>query len=196
MTRMLLIRHGQSVWNADGRWQGQADPPLSDLGRVQAVEAAGRLGTVDAIVASDLERAVHTSQLISSALGVGPVVVEPRLRETDAGEWSGLTKAEIEAQWPGYLADHRRPPGFEDPAALLARVLDALADLHRVYDGADLAVVTHGGVIYAVERELGAPFERIPNLGARVVEHHGDRIVLGDRLALADPADTTVPTQL
>lgn len=193
---MLLIRHGQSVWNAEGRWQGQADPPLSELGRRQAAEAARRLGSVDLLVASDLERAVHTAQILSSTLGVGPVVIEPALRETDAGEWSGLTKAEIERAWPGYLAEHRRPPGFEDPAQLLQRVLGALDALHRAYAGAEIAVVTHGGVIYAVEGHLGAPFARISNLGARAVVHRGDRLVLGDRVELADPDDTTVPTQL
>ena len=103
MTRVLLIRHGQSEWNADGRWQGQADPPLTDLGRHQALHAARNLGTVDAIVASDLQRASETALIIAEALGVGPVVLEPGLRERDAGEWSGLTRAEIERDWPGYL---------------------------------------------------------------------------------------------
>ena len=103
MTRVLLIRHGQSEWNADGRWQGQADPPLTDLGRHQALHAARNLGTVDAIVASDLQRASETALIIADALGVGPVVLEPGLRERDAGEWSGLTRAEIERDWPGYL---------------------------------------------------------------------------------------------
>ena len=57
MTRVLLVRHGQSEWNADGRWQGQADPALTDLGRHQALHASRSLGSVDAIVASDLQRA-------------------------------------------------------------------------------------------------------------------------------------------
>jgi len=101
VTRMLLARHGQSEWNALGRWQGQADPPLSELGRQQARAAADRLGTVDAIVSSDLERALATAAIIAEVLGVGPVLVEPRLRERSAGEWSGLTRDEIEADWPG-----------------------------------------------------------------------------------------------
>ena len=61
MTRLLLVRHGQSTWNADGRWQGQADPPLSPLGRDQALTAAQRVGTVDVVLASDLQRAVETA---------------------------------------------------------------------------------------------------------------------------------------
>ena len=103
MTRVLLIRHGQSEWNADGRWQGQADPPLTDLGRHQALHASRNLGVVDAIVASDLQRATETALIIAGELGVGPLVLEPGLRERDAGEWSGLTRAEIERDWPGYL---------------------------------------------------------------------------------------------
>src|SRR5690606_40076504 len=103
MTHLLLCRHGQSTWNAAGRWQGQADPPLSDLGRLQAQHAAKAVGAVDLIVASDLERARDTALIIAEAIGVGPVVIEPDLRERDAGEWSGLTREEIEAEWPGYL---------------------------------------------------------------------------------------------
>src|SRR3546814_3323938 len=103
MTRVLLVRHGQSEWNATGRWQGQADPPLTDLGRAQAHHAARSLGVVDAIVASDLQRAADTALIISGELGVGPVVLDEGLRERDAGEWSGLTRAEIERDWPGYL---------------------------------------------------------------------------------------------
>src|SRR3546814_7398309 len=76
MARVLLVRHGQSEWNATGRWQGQADPPLTDLGRAQAHHAARSLGVVDAIVASDLQRAADTALIISGALGVGPVVLE------------------------------------------------------------------------------------------------------------------------
>lgn len=115
MTRLLLIRHGQSEWNADGRWQGQADPPLTDLGRAQARHAARSLGVVDAIVASDLQRAAETAAIIAEELGVGPLVLEPGLRERDAGEWSGLTRAEIERDWPGYLGS---PPPVSTKASV------------------------------------------------------------------------------
>src|SRR3954449_978711 len=80
-SRVLFVRHGQSEWNALGRWQGQADPPLSDLGRAQARAAAHSLGALDAIFASDLQRAAETAAIISAAIGVGPVLVEPDLRE-------------------------------------------------------------------------------------------------------------------
>lgn len=127
MTRVLLVRHGQSEWNADGRWQGQADPPLTDLGRHQAKHAARNLGVVDAIVASDLQRASETALIIAGELGVGPLVLEPDLRERDAGEWSGLTRVEIDRAWPGYLdaPPPARPGSFgSGPASDRASGLD------------------------------------------------------------------------
>lgn len=193
---MLLVRHAQSEWNALGRWQGQADPPLSDLGWTQARSAADRVGAVDVIVASPLQRAVATAQVVAEALGVGPVVIEPDLAERDAGEWSGLTRAEIEEAWPGYLAEGQRPPGFEGDASVEARALAALARVEDAYRGGDVLVVTHGGIIYTVEAHQGAPFERIPNLGARWLAHHGDRLELGERLLLVDEGEATTPAHI
>lgn len=196
MTRMLIVRHGQSEWNAEGRWQGQADPPLSELGRRQALHAGTRLGTVDVIVSSPLVRALDTATTIAETLGVGPVVVEPDLRERAAGEFSGLTRAEIEARFPGYLEEGRRPPGYEPDEVLLARTLAALDRIEETYRGAEILVVSHGGVIYALEQHHGEPFARIPNLGARWVTHHGERIELGERVVLVDDDELTVPQQL
>lgn len=197
MTRILLVRHGQSEWNALGRWQGQADPPLSPLGRRQALAASERVGTVDLIVSSDLERAAQTAAIMSEALGVGPVLVDPAFRERDAGEWSGLTRIEIDEQWPGFLDDRRRPPGFETDASLLARVLDGLARLERDHRGAEILLVAHGGLVYVLEQEHGLAFERLPNLAARQVTHRGDRIEMGERVHLVDgELLTTVPAQI
>jgi len=202
MTRMLLVRHGQSEWNAEGRWQGQADPPLSDLGREQAARAADRLGAVDAIVSSDLDRALATAAILAQALGVGPVLVEPRLRERSAGEWSGLTREQVEQAWPGYLAERRRPPGWEPDDAVLARVRAALGAIEAAQPGAEVLVVTHGGVVYALEAEAELPFSRLPNLGARWITHDGRHIRIGDRIDLVDeaqpagPVPEPVPTSL
>ena len=191
--RLLLVRHGESEWNAVGRWQGQADPPLSDVGRQQALVAAGVVGSVDAIVASPLERAHQTALIISEALGIGPVGIVTDLQERHAGEWQGLTRDQIDEQYPGYLVDRRRPPGFEPDESLLGRALAALDGIAAELDGAeDVLVITHGGLIYAVERHLGEPFVRIPNLGARQLTRTGDGWAIGDRMLLIDPTEVEV----
>jgi broad specificity phosphatase PhoE len=220
MTRVLLVRHGQSEWNADGRWQGQADPALTDLGRHQALHATRSLGVVDAIVSSDLQRAAETAAIISSELGVGPLVLDVDLRERDAGEWSGLTRAEIERDWPGYLGSpqpiegsraelgpgaqvaqedgpRRRPPGWEPDDALVERALRALARIHHLAPRGEALAVTHGGLVYALEALLGAPFVRLPNLGGRwiAVGPNGPE-QLGERVLLVDPDELTVPDQI
>jgi broad specificity phosphatase PhoE len=191
-----MIRHAQSEWNAVGRWQGQADPPLSDLGRLQAREAARAIGAVDAVWASDLQRAAETAAIVAEEIGVGPVIIDPDLRERDAGEFSGLTRAQIDERFPGYLADHRRPPGWEPDEHLLARALRVLRRSGEALPGGDVLVVTHGGLVYTVEGHLGAPFDRLANAEGRWVEVAGARLRLGDRILLADPEDTTVPNQI
>ena len=202
------MRHGQSEWNAAGRWQGQADPPLTDLGRAQAAHAARSLGAVDAILASDLLRAAETATILSAELGVGPVVIDPDLRERDAGEWSGLTRSEIDERYPGYLQPHpdegeptswapRRPPGWEPDDVLLARAVVALRRAHDLVPDGELVIVTHGGLIYTVEEHLGAGFARIANLEGRWVELGPEGPVgLGERVPLLDPDERTVPSQI
>ncbi|HJR25386.1 MAG TPA: histidine phosphatase family protein [Acidimicrobiales bacterium] len=197
MTRVLLVRHGQSEWNADGRWQGQADPPLTDLGRAQAHHAARALGVVDAIVASDLVRALDTAVILAGELGVGPVVVDPDLRERHAGDWQGLTRVDIEAGWPGYLDDRRRPDGWEPDEDLLVRATGALVRIHDLVAGGEAIAVTHGGLVYVLEGAFGEPFERLPNLGGRWVDVGPDGPTrLGERVVLVDPDELTIPSQL
>jgi probable phosphoglycerate mutase len=197
VTRILLVRHGQSVWNADGRWQGQADPPLSDLGVDQATAAADAdaVEGVRALYSSDLERARHTAQLLGVRLGLAPVV-DDRLRERHAGDWEGRTRAEIDAGWPGYLESDRRPSGYEADESVLARVLAALGAIAGAHD-ADVLVVTHGGVVRTVERHLGGDADGlIPNLGGRWLHHDGSSLRLGDRVILLDPDQVTRPQQI
>jgi len=195
MARILLVRHGQSVWNADGRWQGQADPPLSELGEEQAVAAARALGMVDAIYASDLERAHHTAQIVAAQLGAD-VVVAPNLRERNAGEWEGKTRAEIDEGWPGFLESGRRPAGYEPDDSVIARAFTALEAIAAAHDG-DVLVVTHGGVVRVVERHLGGDAEGlIPNLGGLWLDHDGAGLKLGERVVLLDESQVTRPQQL
>jgi probable phosphoglycerate mutase len=210
--RILLVRHGQSEWNAVGRWQGQADPPLSDLGRRQAAVAARALGAIDAVFASDLVRAADTAAIIAGELGVGPVVIDPALRERDAGEWSGLTRAEIDERYPGFLpesrgafaphdrtkAPERRPPGWETDESVLERALEAIENIEREVGDGDVLAVTHGGLIYTVEGHLGPPFERLANGAGRWVAVDGGALSLGERVCLvADGAiPETIPDQI
>ena len=195
-TRVLLVRHGQSTWNADGRWQGQADAPLSALGEAQAKEAAARVGRVDAIWASDLVRASRTAGIVGEALSLD-VQVDARLRERHAGPWQGLTRVEIEAQWPGDLAAGRRPDGFEPDASVLARALDALGDLAGHHPAASVLVVTHGGVVRVLERHLGGDGEGLlANLGGRRLLHRDGSWQLDGTVELLDPSSRTVPGQL
>jgi len=185
-TRVLLVRHGQSEWNAHGRWQGHADPPLSDLGRTQAAAAALAIGAVDAILASDLQRAAETAAIIAAAIGVGPVLVDERLRERDAGEWTGLTRHEIEERWPGHLDAGHRPDGFESDESVLARVVAALHDVDRHHSGAAVLAVTHAGVVRTLERHLDQEHSILANLEGRHVEVADGRLVAGPRALLLD----------
>jgi broad specificity phosphatase PhoE len=193
--RVLLVRHGQSTWNAEGRWQGQADPPLSHLGQQQAREAASAVAALAParVLTSDLARALRTAELV---MPVGVTLERDAVwRERNAGEWTGLTRPEIEERFPGWLAAWRSPPRFEEDDELLARVLPALERLVHD-DGVVALVITHGGVIRTLERHLHAPSEPVPNLGGRWFHADGDGIALGDRDVLVDPDTITVPDQI
>lgn len=204
MSRILLVRHGQSTWNADGRWQGRADPPLSDLGRRQAeVAADGVVGLgITRVFASPLVRAHETATIVGDALGLA-IDADPRLQERDAGAWTGRTRAEIEAGWPGFLADGNRPDGFETDDILHERALAAIGDIAAVATGPVL-VISHGGLIRVVERALGSEPHSVPNLGGLDIHRidddgtdgidgtDGARLALQGRLVLVDPAAVTV----
>ncbi len=193
MTRLFVVRHGQSTWNADGRWQGHADPPLSPLGERQSEAAiAAAEGLAVAVVwTSPLARASRTAEIIASGLGL-PVRTEERLRERDAGEWTGLTRVEIEERWPGFLLDGRRPPGFEPDEALRGRGLAAIDGIAAEAGDATVLVVGHGGLIRVVERHLDGEAPPLPNLGGRWVTAEGSVLSLGERVLLVDPGDVTV----
>ncbi len=194
MTRLLVVRHGQSEWNATGRWQGRADPPLTDEGRRQSKVAGGALGTFDAVVASPLLRAAETATIIAELLGIGPVLTDPDLVERDAGEWQGLTRSQIQEGWPGFLDDGRRPPGYEPGDAMLTRTLSVLERISERMGDGDVLVVSHGGVVYALEEACGEPWRRLPNLGARWFEVSGGDLSAGPRVDLVP--DGTVPNLL
>jgi broad specificity phosphatase PhoE len=189
VTRILALRHGESEWNAVGRWQGQADPPLTEVGLLQAVAAAELLGTFDAVWSSTLQRAAHTAAILAEAIGVGPVQTEPDLMEAAFGPWQGLTIAEIEAGWPGFLADHRRPDGAEHPDDVATRALGAVRRIAAAAPGGTVLVVSHAGLIRSARRALGADDVRFSNLGGCwLVVHPDGRIEAGDAVQLVEPS--------
>ena len=193
------MRHGQSTWNADGRWQGQEDPPLSTLGVRQARAAAQAVGTFDVVASSPLERAFVTATIIADELGIGPVETDPDLMERHAGSFQGLTRTEIEERFPGYLADGRRPDDYEDDDSVVERAVGALARIASQFgpDGGTSLVVTHGGVIACLERLVGASRDgRLPNLGGRWFEIGPGVLRAGDAVLLVDHDLETVPNQI
>lgn len=156
MTDLLFIRHGESTWNAAGRWQGQGDPSLSEAGRHQAAAAAAALRGRDLtlLAASDLRRAAETADRIGAELGLRVRFV-PGLRELDVGRWSGLRHEEIARRFPDELARFRsgdpdvRPGGGESRRVLTQRVTAELAGLASEAPGR-VAVVSHLGVLRAL----------------------------------------------
>ncbi len=153
-TRLLLVRHGQSTWNDQGRIQGQLDPPLSDLGREQARRLAERLvgRRFAGFYCSDLSRTRQTADAIAAVIEMEPVPMT-ELREVQLGEWEGMTAAEIAADYPEQWERWRDDPswdvvpGGEGAAAFERRVLYAVDTLLERHAHEDVLVVTHGGVI-------------------------------------------------
>jgi broad specificity phosphatase PhoE len=191
-TRFLLIRHGQSTWNADGRWQGLADPPLTDAGRQQAFSATASVGIVDLVLASPLIRANETAEIIAGGIGVGPVRTDTRLVESDAGAWTGMTRHEIEAGWPGWLAAHRRPDDFEKPELVAARASACLRDYAAALGRAQVLVLTHSGVIRCLDRALGITDGLVFNLAGRWYDVDDDGVITpGERMSLISDAEVT-----
>ena len=199
MTKLLLVRHGQSEWNAMGRWQGKANPPLTDLGKEQALLAAKKLPDFSILASSDLVRARETAEIFARAHNKDPngIFIEPQVQERDAGEFSGLTRDEIDKKFPGYLAQNRWPSGWEPDDVLIKRLREGLGRIIASSTESDsIVVVTHGGCIYALESLLGEEYRRISNLGGRWFELKDDEFYLGERIQLLDPDEETYPDQI
>lgn len=194
---LLLVRHGQSTWNATHRWQGRADPPLSPLGEAQARQAAAVLAHdgLEAVVTSPLRRARQTAATLAAELGLDPPTVWEDLAERDVGDWTGLTRIEIEERWPGALDPPRSdPPGGESSADFRRRVGGALDRALGRFAGRRVLVVAHGGVIRAVEAASGVDRGPIPNLVAWWVRGAPGRPEGGERRILVDPGEGQAPT--
>ena len=159
VTRIVAIRHGETAWNAEARLQGQLDIPLNALGRRQAASLAAALRDegLAAVYASDLGRAWHTAQALAGPLGL-PLAADAGLRERCFGVFEGLTRAQIDQDWPELARRwHRREPDFapEGAESLLAfrdRCMATIERLARAHAGQTIALVSHGGVLDALYR--------------------------------------------
>ncbi len=192
MTRtLLLLRHGRTAWNAEGRAQGHTDVPLDATGRAQAAAVAPVIAGLrpSFVWSSDLARAAQTAEVVAAACGL-PVVLDPRLREYDVGERSGLTMAEFAAKFPevhgrwaaaGGTASFENADavaGAESTADVLARMLPSLRSaMSSLEEGDTGVVVSHGGALKVAlgallgwDRGVDATLRGLDNCGWAVVD--------------------------
>jgi len=177
--RLVMLRHGQTEWNAGSRMQGQLDTDLTDLGRDQAAAAAEVLAKRQplVIVSSDLCRALDTATALGERAGL-PVEIDTRLRETHLGDWQGMTHLEVDAVAPGarlaWRDDARwAPHGGESRVDVAARSLPLVTELIAKHEqwgvdepGRPVVLVAHGGLIAALTGALLAlPVDNWPVLG-------------------------------
>lgn len=157
MIRLLMLRHGQTIWNAQRRYQGQSDVPLDETGLRQVQTLARHFASqhVDAIYSSDLQRAMQTAQPVAAALGK-PVVADSRLREVAFGAWEGLTYLDIQKRWPDEYAAWQHdpvthiPPGGENLAQVAQRVGAVVDEIRQKNEGQTVLLVAHGGALRAI----------------------------------------------
>ena len=156
--RVLLVRHGQTDWNAAGKIQGSSDIPLNDRGRAQARELAERLrdmGRICAVYTSPLRRALETAAIIGRTLGIAPIAV-PQLTELSFGDWEGCSWDEIGERWPEQFARYSEdrknyaPPGGESYAQMLARSWPFVDGLRRKRGGGAVLCVCHSAVMRGI----------------------------------------------
>ena len=167
MLHLMLVRHGETEWNVQRRYQGQSDVPLSEIGNQQAESIAGRLAgqEIDAIYASDLKRAWQTAQVIAAQIGLD-VISEPRLRELKFGILEGLTFEEAEEKYPemitAWLDDFNNTPERAETIDMFnARIVSLLDDLKRKHDEQVVLLVGHGGSLSEILRAvLGLSLEK------------------------------------
>lgn len=179
-TRLLLLRHAQTDWNAQGRWQGHFDIPLNRAGILQAQAVARRLPRypISAIYASDLRRAAQTAHYVGQSVGLS-IKQDPVWRERHAGILQGMTFAEIYALYPhAYQTDlFHHPPGGETNESLQKRAVPAYQKLVEQHPNQTILIVSHGGTLSVLIRHilgipvhLPSPFSLSGNTGLSVIE--------------------------
>ncbi len=186
--RLIIIRHGESVWNREGRYQGQMDAPLSELGLRQAEALAERLRyePLDALFTSPLQRAARTAEAVARYHPHAPLQTTPALLEIHHGEWQGLLVEEVIERYSDGLREWRQHPtraqmpGGESFSNVLKRVLDFKEWLLREYHERTVLVSTHDVVVkILVADALGMNMDRInriwvTNASISVIEYGDD----------------------
>jgi 2,3-bisphosphoglycerate-dependent phosphoglycerate mutase len=156
-TELLLVRHGQTDWNLEGRYQGKSDVALNEAGRRQAERIAEDLAArrIDAIYSSALSRSLETARAIAARHGL-EAIPDPRLNEIDQGEWEGVVVTEIAERHPELFAqwgrDPRgvRPPGGESIREVHDRVIGAVEQIARRHPGGTVCLVSHKTAIVVI----------------------------------------------
>jgi probable phosphoglycerate mutase len=212
--RLFIIRHGETLWNTEGRFQGQRDTELSELGLSQAGKVAAFLAPhrFESIVSSPLRRAVITAEKIAAACGVSGVEVYPGLTEINHGDWEGLLATEVASRWPDVIkAWHASPhmvvmPGVggESLMGVQLRAAAAVEEIAKKYTG-DVCVVAHDAVIKVLLcRFLDAPLSsfwnfQIANCSVSVVEIRENTpprmSLMGDAHCLGGGGDIFTPPE-
>lgn len=198
-TRLLLIRHGETDWNAEGRYQGHLDPGLNARGRAQAEDLGRRLaaGKRPAVIySSPLARAFETAEALAAATGA-PLHAEPRFKEIHQGEWQGMLKREIGRHYPRqYRLWNEEPwavrlPGGETLDEVAARVYPAIDEILARHPGARIAIVSHQMPLAL----LKVRFQGIDPAGVRrfrLVNTHCEEVaVYADPPSRATPSSTS-----
>ncbi len=173
-TILWLVRHGQTDWNLEGRYQGQADTPLNPTGIEEAERAARQLADrpFQEVYSSDLQRARRTAETIARTRNA-PIHVDPRLREISLGEWEGQIFDLIQQRYPQKVSERQlnplsfRAPGGESVEDIWARVYQAVNEIADQNPGKEVVLVSHGLVLaallaYARDRDISQAYKRIP----------------------------------
>ena len=177
MTQLYLVRHGQTDWNVEGRYQGQTDWPLNGVGRAQALRLGRQLAGIPftAVYSSDLSRARETAEILAAPSGLA-VQLDPRLREIRLGEWEGQLMTEIATRYPEAWVERQsdplraRAPGGESVAEMAKRVAEAAAAMVQAHPVGPVLVVSHGLALatlrcLARRRPLAEAYQTVPDNG-------------------------------
>lgn len=191
MITFYFVRHGETIWNNMGRYQGVSDVKLSARGVIQSHMVADYFSEiqVDCIFSSDLSRAINTATPLAGKKGL-EVFLEPGLREINFGQWEGLTYEEIEARWPGAINDMYQFPSkvkIEGGQSFLDLQQQAMKTMRKIiakHDDKNIVIFSHGGTIRCIVCALlNLPLDyawnfKQDNVNVTIVQYFGKRNLL------------------